>query len=135
VELRLHLHPVDVGLGAVGVIGPGDPRAADLEFADALAVPGGDRVVGPDEPAFDADDEAALGGGIPPVVIAAGLEGRRRDRDGADRRHLGHAPRVDDRDVVLGLEGLHHRRGCSRAADDEAAARRQVGWVGLEVGQ
>ena len=45
---------------------------------------------------------------------------------GAERTHLGHAPRVINRDVVLIAKRIHHRRRTGRAANDRATHRREL---------
>jgi hypothetical protein len=118
---------------AVGVVGAGDPRTADLELADALAVPRLHLVVRPEQAAFDAGQQAALGIAVAPVGLGADLDLDGRNRQRADGRHLGHAPAVDDVDVVLVLERANERRRGGRSADHEHRARRDVDGVLVEI--
>ena len=111
-------------LRAAHVVGAGDPRAAHLELADALAVPRHLAAVRADQPGLDQRGQPALGVAVGPLVVAGRLDRRHRDR--AERRHLGHAPGVPHGDVVPLLQGALQARGRGRAADDDVPDRRGV---------
>src|SRR4051794_31896732 len=81
----------------------GDPRPADLDLADGLAVPGLDALVGRD-PHVHPRQDATLTGPQAPVLVAAGLDLGGRQRDRAHRARLGHPPALDDLHVVALLE-------------------------------
>src|SRR5690606_31251521 len=75
---------VGVDLGAVGgVVGAGDPRAADLQLAEGLAVVGDDLALVVDQAGLDGGGEAALGVAVLPLLLAG--DACRRVGDGAER--------------------------------------------------
>ncbi len=118
------------------VIAVDDPGTADQQFARGLAVPGQFLAVRPDDLHVDAIDGAALFGedGVAILALQPLLTALQR-ADGAQGRHLGHAPGVQHLHVVLLVEGAQHGGRAGRAADHRAPHGREAEPVGLGMGQ
>ena len=112
------LEPAVVGpaVGLLGrvVVAAGDPRAADLELAHRLAVPGQDLSVVVAVPQLDERERDPLHGDVVELRVlvggreVAGQLGRR-----GDRRGLGHPPAVHDVQAVTLLEPAIIARGAA----------------------
>src|SRR6201996_5643895 len=67
---------VELGRVVVLVVGPGDPRAADLDLADRLAVPGQHRAGVTGQPGFHRAEEPARAVPVGPGGVAGEPSGR-----------------------------------------------------------
>ena len=110
------------------VIAARDRRSPDLQPPEGLAVPGlvAAAIVGDFH--FDAEWRMALldldvEQRVAFQIGIFGLDGAER----AERRHLRHAPGMDDFDAVILFEFLGDRARTGRAADDHAFEMRQLG--------
>ena len=119
----------------VQVIGPGDPRTADFDLADRLAVGAGhdriaDGILGDDpelDTGQDAPGEIVVIHGVRGIGVLVGFRQR------AEGGGLGHAPPLHDLEAVLVEEALHeHARHC-RSARGDASQRREVDGCALAV--
>jgi hypothetical protein len=82
----------------------------------------------------DEGDRVALGGAEgEALVVGGGGQVSLEARDGAERVHLGHAPGVEDAQVVAPREAVDHRRRSGGAADDHLAQRGEVVRAGVLV--
>ncbi len=104
------------------VIGTGDRRATDLEPAEGLAVPRTLDILVVGDLHLDAKGRMALlhldiVARLAFELVIFRLEAAER----ADRAHLGHAPGMNDIDIVIFLEGLDHRARGGRTADHDRA--------------
>src|SRR5215208_5389167 len=96
-----------VGLRVVLVVAGRDPGAAHLELAHRLAVPRDDGPVLVDGTDLDERRRRSLLGAVGELdVLGSVLERARQLRDGAERRHFRHAPRMADVDAMSRLEAL-----------------------------
>ena len=115
------------GAGGVVVVAAGDPRPPHLDLAHALAVPRLDLAAVVHDPHVDArHDGALLGADVVALLLGQVVGIRAGPAHGPERRHLRHAPGVEHVGAVLLVEAWMSALGRRRAADGDAADRRDV---------
>ena len=115
------------------VVGARDPRPTHLELPHRRVIPRDQLAV----LAARADLDERRCESLPAAVLvtfllAGAIELERQAADAAQRRGLGHPPRMDDRQAMA-VKTLDQALGCRRAADDQLAQGAQVPAIGLGV--